>query len=119
VRNTDSAYIQRALDLPEAKAFLRAQVDLCMDTLRRYGTQLVVVNNAKAASVLMELLELQPTDETRRFYRSALLQTDFILSSQLHGGSLDRFSRDRLVADVRDAARSLGIETLPRAPYRR
>lgn len=65
--------------------------------------RVVVVANALVANLLIEKLEMQPQGNGHRYESARLPNVPFLLSGMLSYGVTDRFSKDRLTADLGNA----------------
>ena len=65
--------------------------------------RVVVVANALVANLLIEKFEMRPQDNGHRYETEYLPGVPFLLSGMLSYGVTDRFSRDRLTADLGNA----------------
>lgn len=86
----------------DVDGFIRAQRMVYAATLKELAPRVVLIANARAARWIRDHLRLQHDESKRRYRWNDAPNTTFFLAGQLSGGRTDEFSRDRLVADVKD-----------------
>ncbi|RYZ83991.1 MAG: hypothetical protein EOP04_18885 [Proteobacteria bacterium] len=86
----------------EAIEITKLFLELFKTTLLRINPRSIIVANAGVSKKLIEILDLKSSDENRSYRWQLMKEVPFFLSGMLSGQrAIDKFSRDRLAADVR------------------